>query len=147
PARRGRAQDLERRHRRPRPRRRRRLLDRRRQPGHPAGSAAVSRRSSAGWMAGVLALLTGLGLAAALVPLRRCATCDDLAKYWTRSTSPAFPPAPFPRLDCPDCADSGRISLLRAWRPRVSQQIGHVLRGLKDPSGKQVTAALQPILQ
>ena len=98
----------------------------------------MSRRGSTGWLIGGIALLTGLGLAAALIPIRACRSCDGLALHLHQLTSPVRGTVPLPRIDCPDCGDRGKVSLFRSWmRPRVSVTIAAVLRELKGASERR----------
>ena len=93
----------------------------------------MNRRGS-GWLIGVLVLVTALGLAASLIPFRTCESCEGydlhLKKIFSEASSRSYPGP----LDCPDCADRGKVSLVRAWRPRVSDGVRQSLRVFRDPT-------------
>jgi hypothetical protein len=107
----------------------------------------MAKPVAVGWLVGAIVVLTSLAVAACLVPLRPCGTCDGLAMALHFRTSPSIPPTPPPRIDCPDCADRGKVSLFRSWRPMVSPETGAIVRGLKDPSGTDNLPALTALLQ
>jgi hypothetical protein len=95
----------------------------------------VIRRASAGWLIGAVILLTGVAVVVVLVPLLPCRTCEGLARVLWERTSPSIPPAPRPRLDCPDCDDGGKVSYLRSRRPpTISEPICGLLRSFRDKS-------------
>lgn len=106
----------------------------------------MSKSFPTGWLVGAIVVLTSLGLAAFLIPFRPCGTCDGLAMAIHFRTSPSYPPAPPPRIDCPDCADRGTVSLFRSWKPAVSPEIGAIVRGLKDPNASESLPELEQLL-
>jgi hypothetical protein len=68
----------------------------------------------------IVLLMTAIGIAGALVPLRPCGTCDGLALKTPEA----------PRVDCPDCSDRGKVSCFRSWiGPRIPEVLADVVRG------------------
>ena len=92
----------------------------------------MTKRGSTGALIAVLVVLTGLGLAASFVPFRTCGSCHGLAVSWKKLVPNAGPFATLLRADCPDCADRGKVSVLRWWKPRASPRISELLRELRD---------------
>jgi hypothetical protein len=106
------------------------------------------KRASAGGLVLSVVVLTGLGLAGSLVPVKTCRSCDGLAHLLLMRTSPSRPPRPPPRIGCPDCTDRGKVSLIGSWmRPKVASSIAALLRGLKDPEGLDARRALDLIVR
>jgi len=60
--------------------------------------------------------------------------------------APSLPPVPPPRIGCPDCGDSGNVSLFRSFRPRVSPTVGLVLRGATLSEGFDSIQALKSLV-
>lgn len=80
--------------------------------------------AKSGWLVGAIILLTSLGIAGTIVPLRPCGICDGLA---LKST-------PASRVDCPDCGDRGKVSVFRALMGhRVAESVGGVVRSCRNP--------------
>lgn len=100
------------------------------------------KRAPAGGLILAVVLITALGVAGTMLPVRPCGSCDALA---TRRLQLPNPPAHY-RLDCPDCSDGGKVSLWRAWRPRVAKPIARILRELKNPATANLTPLLRPML-
>ena len=80
-------------------------------------------------------LVSALGLSGAFVRFRPCGTCDGLALA-------AQPPI---RVDCPDCGDTGKMTLFRSWRPRVPKPVAAVVRAFRDTKGKSGVLALETL--
>ena len=105
------------------------------------------KRTSTGWLIGLVLVITGLGLIACLYPVRPCRSCDGLKAHLIDRFALQIPPLD-PRLDCPDCADRGKISLVRSWmRPKVSEPIAGILREIKYSMRTDSFAALQAVIQ
>lgn len=108
----------------------------------------MSARSSTSWLIGGLLLVTGLGLVGTLLALQPCRSCDGLALYLHRISSPSIPPRPPPRINCPDCADRGKVSLFRSWiRPRVSEPVAGILRSMSAGQAAMVVVQLNQLVQ
>ena len=106
------------------------------------------KRASAGGLILALAVLTGIGFAGAMIPIKACTSCDGLAQHILMRTSPSLGPVQAPRIGCPDCADRGKVSLFRSWmRPRVAPSIAALVRGLKAPNEGDSLRALQLVVQ
>jgi hypothetical protein len=72
-----------------------------------------------------LLLVTAFMIAGAFVPFRKCGACGGFVIE--------TPPRPVLPLDCPDCADRGKIPLFQSWRrPRVAEPVAEILKCLAD---------------
>lgn len=52
------------------------------------------------------------------------------------------------QVDCPDCGDRGKVSLLRSWRgPSVADQVCGIVRSLKNANGKDARLRLTELVR
>ncbi len=80
-------------------------------------------------------LVSALGLAGTFLGIKPCGTCDGLALA-------VKPPI---RVDCPDCRDTGKMSLYQSWRPQASKSVAEVVRAFRDARGKSGVVALEAL--
>lgn len=95
----------------------------------------MTRRALPAWLSGIVLIVTALSVGAFVVKIRPCSLCDGLSQRVSE------------RMDCPNCADSGKVSWYRSrLQPKVSLSFARLLANYRPDAAPNFVQELRQFI-